>query len=172
MVYLPNSIKLEDASNAILNLAKGRYGKYAFTFAKKRNGCPMIDCAGRDNHLFVLNLLRASWIKALDEVHNDLKMDATWADLAAPVASGSAPVYPDIKTFDYCFDAIPLDGVKSGIAYLASHTTKHKQDQLGYEGKQWGYLGKKWLCQPKPAILSIEGASRMSHIARVSERFV
>lgn len=160
MVYLPNSIGFTDAMKGFVRVLKGGYGKYAMCLAKKRNGRSMIDCGGKDAHALILQMLRASWIKTTDEYHSELLTNEAWAALAAPVASGVAHApFPDIKTFDYCFDAIPLDGVKSGIAYLASHTTKHKQDQLGYDGKQWGYLGKKWLCQPKPELLSIEGAS-------------
>lgn len=29
--------------------------------------------------------------------------------------------------------------------YLYQHTSKQKQAQLGYKGKQWGYLARKWL---------------------------
>lgn len=161
MVYLPNDIGFADAMKGFVRVVQGGYGKYAMCLSKKRNGRSMIDCGGKDAHALILQMLRVSWIKTLDEYHDEIKNDAAWSALAAPDASGvdQAASYPDIKTFDYCFDAIPLDGVKSGIAYLASHTTKHKQDQLGYDGKQWGYLGKKWLCQPKPELLSIEGAS-------------
>lgn len=50
-----------------------------------------------------------------------------------------------VKTLLVCYDCQPLDGVKSALTYLASHTSKRKQEQLGYQGKQWGYFGRKWL---------------------------
>lgn len=160
MVYLPNDIDFRAAMGAFCDVFQGRYGRYAMCFSKKRNGRSMIDTASHETHGVILLLLRMSWITTLSDCHEEFKTNAAWADLAAPVASGSALVsFPEIKTFDYCFDSIPLDGVKSGIAYLASHTTKHKQEQLGYEGKQWGMLGKKHLVQPKPALLSIDDAS-------------
>lgn len=31
------------------------------------------------------------------------------------------------------------------LRYLYQHTSKAKQAQLGYKGKQWGYLARKWL---------------------------
>ena len=43
---------------------------------------------------------------------------------------------------------VSVDGVSSRGAmcqYLADHATKHKQAQLGYQGKQWGVLGQEWL---------------------------
>lgn len=160
MVYVPNDIEYNAALAALCGVFKGRHGSDALCLCKKRNGRSMIDTGGNDTHANILRLLRMTWIKTLDECHDEIKANEAWSALAAPDASGSDhPSFPDIKTFDYCFDSIPLDGVKSGIAYLASHTTKHKQDQLGYEGKQWGYLGKKHLSQPKSALLSLDGVS-------------
>ena len=159
MVYLPNNIDYKAALTAFCCVFKGRHAQEAMCLSKKRNGRSMIDCGGQDTHAIILRLLRMTWINSLIECHDEFMMNAAWSDLAAPVASGSDhAAFPEIKTFDYCFDSIPLDGVKSGIAYLASHTTKHKQDQLGYEGKQWGFLGKKHLVQPKASLLSIEDA--------------
>lgn len=159
MVYLPNQIDYNAAMSAFVRVFQGRLGQYAMCLAKKRDGRCMIDCGGRDQHALLLRLLRMSWVKTLEDYHATLKTDAAWSALSAPVAGGAdRDAFPDIKTFDYCFDAIPLDGVKSGIAYLASHTTKHKQDQLGYEGKQWGFLGRKHLTQPTAALLSLDGA--------------
>lgn len=33
----------------------------------------------------------------------------------------------------------------ASLRYLHEHTTKAKQEQLGYVGRQWGYIGRKWL---------------------------
>lgn len=160
MVYLPNDIAYNDALASFCGVFKGRHAEHAMCVCKKKkDGRAMIDTGGNLAHALILRLLRMTWINTTFDCHEEIKTNAAWADLAAPVASGSAHVaFPDIKTFNYCFDSIPLNGVKSGIAYLASHTTKHKQDQLGYEGKQWGFLGKKHLVQPNAQLLSIENA--------------
>lgn len=169
MVYIPNNIDFNTTMAALCAVIKGRLGCEAPCLVKKRNGRSMLDTGCNETHRNILRLLRMTWIRTSSEYHDEIKTNAAWSALAAPVASGvDHGAFPDIKTFDYCFDAIPLDGVKSGIAYLASHTTKHKQDQLGYEGKQWGYLGKRWLYQPKSALLSIEGApASVEYRARV-----
>lgn len=60
----------------------------------------------------------------------------------------------DIETFEFCVDAFPLDGIVAGMSYLASHTCKHKQAQLGYVGKQWGFLGQSHLITNKGASVS------------------
>lgn len=33
----------------------------------------------------------------------------------------------------------------ASLRYLYDHTSKQKQEQLGYVGRQWGYIGRKWL---------------------------
>lgn len=38
-----------------------------------------------------------------------------------------------------------LDDLPSMFRYIGDHTSKHKQAQLGYQGKQWGYLNRKLL---------------------------
>ena len=48
------------------------------------------------------------------------------------------------------------EGVGAGwVAYLASHTSKHKQDQLGWVGKQWGIWGEDRFARAQP--LDTEG---------------
>ena len=165
MVYLPCSMDYNKTLAALIDgFDKFPPEWHLFLTAKKRNGQPMIAAgdASADlvaaTHYLALLLLRRSWLAALNRVHFDLECEETaraFDALAAPVASGAsdAAAVPPVKSWDYCFDAIHLDGVKSGVAYLASHTTKHKQEQLGYVGKQWGYLGKKWLHQPPPVVL-------------------
>ena len=39
----------------------------------------------------------------------------------------------------------PLDDLPALFRYVADHTSKHKQAQLGYHGKQWGYLNRHLL---------------------------
>ena len=34
---------------------------------------------------------------------------------------------------------------ETSMRYLFDHTSKGKQAQLGYQGRQWGFFGKKWL---------------------------
>ena len=111
------------------------------------------DVAGRYAYGIALQLLRSEWIAALQQWRDARRRAAhTPADAEAP--TGVARCLAPVRTWRYCMDAIPLNSVKSGIAYLASHTAKHKQEQLGYRGKQWGYLGRKWLTQPEPLKLT------------------
>lgn len=43
------------------------------------------------------------------------------------------------------------EGVGAGwVAYLASHSSKHKQEQLGWVGKQWGIWGQERFSKAKP----------------------
>lgn len=159
MVYLPCDFVLGD----LLKLVERQ--KPDFPSAKKSNGRAIFDMGGggevATTHYLALSLLRWSWVKALASWHSTAVSVRAFAALTAPVAvgggEGSAPPPPEVRTWDYCFDCIPLDGVKSGIAYLASHTTKHKQEQLGWQGKQWGYLGQKWLSEPSALRLDTSG---------------
>lgn len=164
MVYLPNDYNIEELKNLAIKKCKD------YTNAKKRNGKPIFDLGKSwDNvttmHYLALSILRQSWITTNTQYHQSLITTSAFAALTADaVGDGKGADIPSIKTFDYCFDCIPLDGVKSGIAYLASHTSKHKQSQLGYIGKQWGYLGSKWLSTPSTADLL--DSNRLSHQER------
>lgn len=45
----------------------------------------------------------------------------------------------------------PLDDLPALFRYVADHTSKNKQAQLGYQGKQWGYLNRHLLvCSAMP----------------------
>lgn len=182
MVYISNKIDCEAAMSACT--ASRLVSRFGLCLSKKRKGKsrgrPRVDVGKvpedsdewyiRYAHFWVLQMLRLLWCDSCKVVNDDIITAAAWSALGAPVVPGvdHAAELPIIKTFEYCFDSIPLDGVKSGIAYLASHTTKHKVDQLGYDGKQWGYLGRKWLCEPKPEQLDICGRdSFMSYRLRV-----
>lgn len=153
MVYLPNYYNLQDLTKLAVKMCKD------YPTSKKRSGKPIFDLGKSwDNvatlHYLALSILRQSWIIANNQYHQQLVTTSAFAALTAhAVGDGVGADIPNIKSFDYCFDCIPLDGVKSGIAYLASHTSKHKQSQLGYIGKQWGYLGSKWLSTPSTADL-------------------
>lgn len=161
MVYLPNDYAIGD----LVKLTE-RYSPN-IPIARKSSGRAVFDLGARCDevatmHLLALSLLRGSWVNALSNWHNAAvraRTAPTRPHLCA-ACEPLAPPPPEIRTFDYCFDCIPLDGVKSGIAYLASHTTKHKQEQLGWRGKQWGYLGRRWLTQP--AALRLETPDGLS----------
>lgn len=162
MVYLP---VLDDSTNAkyLDALGKLQLKHKGLPFLdlllpKKRTRKPMIDCgAGSPDYFsYALRLLRAHWILANNRAYDIIAKRRG--------ATASAPQAP-IKTFGFCFDAIPLDGVKSGVAYLAAHTTKHKQDQLGYDGKQWGVLGSRWLYKPDALTLDADLATPIRVVA-------
>ena len=128
----------------------------AITTAKTKHGRPMLDLGddAPEQHLHAIASLRISWVNTLAKWHNGAVAGRALAGLACEC---SAPPPAPIKSFDYCVNCISLDSVKAGLAYLASHTTKHKQEQLGYTGKQWGYLGQKWLAVREPVPLVTPG---------------
>lgn len=102
--------------------------------AKRRDGHAMLDTADNDvpdsvrmAHQYALLLLRMAWMRACVRVHVNI--------------NDAAP----IRSWDYCLNAIPCRDMSAAYSYLASHSSKHKQEQLGYVGKQWGYIGQKWL---------------------------
>lgn len=154
MVYLPSNLDA-DPILAWSTMLRGFSDVSPSVILKdtksKKTGRPMIDvgCALDDfvayRHYYLLSILRLHWIKAVCN-YNGATPTAT--DARSCACGGSASRL--ISTFDYCFNVICLDGVKSGIAYLASHTSKHKQEQLGWTGKQWGFLGRKWLVSSPP----------------------
>lgn len=137
----------------------------AVTCAKTKRGRPMLDI-GKDapvQHYHAIATLRISWINTLAKWHNGAAAGRMYGRARATVRPAPPPAL--IKTFDYCVNCISLDSVKAGLAYLASHTTKHKQEQLGYTGKQWGYLGRKWLAVPEPMPLILpDNLDRMTRI--------
>lgn len=72
-------------------------------------------------------------ISDLSAVYFDLWYKALLGDLRGGL-------YGDFARFGVRVDtAVNYDGV---VRYLAEHTSKAKQAQLGYRGKQWGILGR------------------------------
>lgn len=49
----------------------------------------------------------------------------------------------------------------ASLRYLYDHTSKSKQDQLGYVGRQWGYFGRKYLSETSESVELTE-AQRMA----------
>lgn len=129
---------------------------------------PMLDIGDAPlyNHR-AISLIRAQWILANKRAYDIIAERRAGGGRCASASSAPTTRTPPapIKTYDFCCNCIPLDGVKSGVAYLASHTTKHKQDQLGYQGKQWGILGQKHLEQPEPAILDTDTNDQAIRVA-------
>lgn len=152
MVYLPEDLDEQRALKLCLRQKTPR-DCFPFCTAKRRDDKgrlkSVVSTGGNKAHYYAISYLRLLWVNACNKYHNDLLM-AAMPDtlLPAPGAGGgvSGVAAPSvIRSWDYCLHCFPLDGVLSGVGYLASHTAKRKQAQLGYTGKQWGYLGKKSL---------------------------
>lgn len=66
----------------------------------------------------------------------------------------------------------PLDNLPSLFRYISDHTSKSKQAQLGYIGKQWGYINKQVFASEKPFIFSFTSESQkiffQRHIKKLS----
>lgn len=57
---------------------------------------------------------------------------------SVPILDGS------LRSFSkYGVNSKILDRLPGVFRYLADHASKHKQSQLGYQGKQWGFIGRK-----------------------------
>lgn len=173
MSYFPNDMEQSRACNSFVKrvrcFAPDMPSLGLLTSSRKRNHASMIDVSpNMIAHSYAHQTLRALWITTLWAYYRQMRAEHDWAALNAPAASRAAQscsLFPVVKTWSYCYDAIRLDGVKSGIAYLASHTTKHKQAQLGWIGKQWGFLGRSWLREVKP--LPVADGFPMSDDVRV-----
>lgn len=64
----------------------------------------------------------------------------------------------------------PLDDLPSLFRYVADHTSKHKQAQLGYQGKQWGYLNRHLLvCPPMPLFRFPSDDAKVSFVRHVTK---
>lgn len=176
MVFIPNNAdpeRFEEVNARFIDYRRRHPGlmNQMSTVPKKTRGVgrgkSMLEVASGDCealHAATMRLLRSTWIVANVRVWERLKAQSD-ADAPVRLSRGcvARPTVPAaVKTFGYCFDSIVLNGVKSGVAYLASHTTKHKQDQLGYTGKQWGYLGRRHLAQSPEMVLDAD----MSHSVR------
>lgn len=65
----------------------------------------------------------------------------------------SVPIFPRDNLTGFIAHGSQVDDIASNGAmfrYLADHTSKSKQEQLGYEGKQWGVIGGKNLVKIVP----------------------
>lgn len=92
---------------------------------------------------------------------------------SVPIRDGS------LRSFSkYGVNSKILDRLPGVFRYLADHASKHKQSQLGYEGKQWGIIGKKNLvlrssssCDLSPAVarLVVRQLSRIYRYCRKAD---
>lgn len=159
MVYLPKSIDDQRILRLILRRCKSLpRGCSPFPTGKRfdEDTGRWVDIVrvgkGGRGHLYAISLLRLMWASACWNYHEELAMRAMPDTLLpTPVVGGRVPALAPsaISSWDYCLHCQPLDGVMGAMGYLASHTAKHKQEQLGYVGKQWGYLGKSNLVSDK-----------------------
>ena len=151
ILYLPDSL---DEQKALRLLTRQHFPKGFSLFCSARHKSsdgvfrPVVSAGEMKAHYYAISYLRVLWANACNNYHLKLQIKAApdvlpLADAGggASVAAGPSP----ISSWNYCLHSFPLDGVQSGIGYLASHTSKHKQSQLGYVGKQWGYIGKSSL---------------------------
>lgn len=165
MVYLPKSLDEQRVLRLIVRRCKSLpKGCSPFPTGKGRDKDTgrLVDIVrvgkGGRGHFYAVSLLRLMWANACWSYHEDysLAMEVL-ADshLHTPAVCGCLPVSTpsDIVSWDYCCHCKPLHGVKGAMGYLASHTAKHKQEQLGYIGKQWGYLGKSNLVSDRGVLI-------------------
>lgn len=148
IVYLPANL---DEKRALRLLLRQKCPAHCMPFCvakhKSKSGyyTPVVFTGSNRAHLNAISYLRMLWVNACNRYHDDLLMKAMPDTLPlAPFAGGGVSrIAPSpIKSWDYCVHCFPMDGVMSGIGYLASHTSKRKQAQLGYVGKQWGFIGR------------------------------
>lgn len=163
LAYVPARIDCAALNAAWEKALRKCFDPFAVMTCKQtKHERPMIDIGdGPAEHSTLLHLLRLTWIEALHKWHTG----ATAARAFARFSHEGPPPPSPVMSWGYCFNAIALDGVKSGLAYLAAHTTKHKQAQLGYTGKQWGYLGRKHLREVPP--LDLSGGADLTHALRI-----
>lgn len=173
MVYLPKDMGSNEKLSKILFKLPCPKGCDPICLATtKSNGVrvPLIRCE-RDNqaHYFAISILRLIWANACYKYHCALESKSAPERLFPPQGGSGrtgAPFPSLIRTYSYCVHCQPLDGVASGIGYLASHTSKHKQEQLGYEGKQWGFIGRRHLVMSEG--VSVKGFEALTPEQRVA----
>lgn len=95
---------------------------------------------GKDELLDVLLNIRAfgkEWISA-------------WQYYAPPLTKGQIDYATSIgQGKNYGVSYKPLDDSKDGaIHYLCDHASKHKQEQLGWKGRQWGVVNRRFFAFP------------------------
>lgn len=95
---------------------------------------------GKDESLDCMLNLRAfgqEWISA-------------WQSSAPPLTKGQIDYATSIgEGKNYGVSYKPLDDSKDGaIHYLCDHASKHKQEQLGWKGRQWGVVNRRCFAFP------------------------
>ena len=88
---------------------------------------------------FVLYL---SLVDALDEI---LLQDKIWQLWKKAVMVSGLHGGSECGFMRYGIKFEPLDDLPDMMRYLSDHTSKSKQAQLGYQGKQWGYINRSVL---------------------------
>lgn len=151
ILYLPDSMDEQRALRLLTrqHLPKG-FSLFCSATQKSMDGRRrrVVSAGVMKAHYYAISYLRILWANSCNAYHLKLQAKAAPDTLPLADAGGGVPaaaVPSPIHSWDYCLHSFPLDGVMSGIGYLASHTSKHKQEQLGYVGKQWGYIGKSSL---------------------------
>jgi len=66
-------------------------------------------------------------------------------------------------------DFSPIKDAGAFMRYVADHASKRKQEQMGWQGRQWGVIGRKWLIRRKGKDLGVSERERFI-ILRVLRR--
>lgn len=111
-------------------------------------------------HLHVVGYVRTfvdcgaywlSWVRAVDSVEEDSGLPITSHD--------GFLIYGCVMRY--------VEGSR-WYAYLAAHTVKHKNDQLGWRGRQWGVVNRALFhfCEPFNVSMSPWVATRIARVIR------
>jgi len=166
MAYLPDDMNPADVQRVLTRLCSSAEGGWlSCGFLPRR-------CRFKDDtppaHLLALACLRLTWCKALQSYHDKAVPSApTPPESGGMGADDTRPIIDmTIKTWEYCYHAQALLDSCAGMSYLAAHTGKHKQEQLGWKGRQWGIVGSKWLHEREP--VPVADLSNISYRQRVN----
>lgn len=98
---------------------------------------------------FVFNRLQIFWVKALQDT----------------ISPGRFQAFLDNGvSCSRVYDKITL------MRYVADHTSKHKEGQLGYRGKQWGIIGRDNLICDKTYRVEFSTQAAMARFSRFVRR--